>query len=137
MNRAPPTLVAMVGLSGSGKTWLARRISGAIGALHLRSDVERKRLAGLTPLASSRSAPDAGIYTREFNERTYARLLDCARACLHGGENVVVDAANLRHREREAFVQIAGQAGARVRLAHCDAPIDVRRERVAERGAAG
>jgi aminoglycoside phosphotransferase family enzyme/predicted kinase len=137
MNRAPPTLVAMVGLSGSGKTWLARRISGAIGALHLRSDVERKRLAGLTPLGSSRSAPDAGIYTLAFNERTYGRLLDCARACLGGGENVVVDAANLRRREREAFVQTAAQAGARVRLVHCDAPIDVRRARVAERGAAG
>jgi predicted kinase len=130
-------LVVMAGLSGSGKTWLARRIADTIGALHVRSDVERKRLAGLSPLERSRSAPDAGIYTLEFNERTYARLLDCTRACLRGGEHVVADAANLRRREREAFVHAAAAAGARVRLLHCAAPMEVLRQRVAERGAVG
>ena len=131
--RAAPLLVVMVGLSGSGKTWLARRIAETVGALHVRSDVERKRLVGLSPLELSRSAPDAGIYTPEFNERTYARLLDCTRACLRGGEHVVVDAANLRRREREAFVLAAAEAGAHVRLVHCVAPMEVLRRRVAER----
>jgi predicted kinase len=135
--RRPPTLVAMAGLSGSGKTWLARRIAAAIDALHLRSDVERKRLAGLAPLASSHSAPEGGIYTREFNDRTYARLLECARACLRGGENVVVDAANLRRDERDAFVRLAAELGARVKLVHCVAPIEVLRERIAARRAQG
>ncbi|HEX6572230.1 MAG TPA: AAA family ATPase, partial [Steroidobacteraceae bacterium] len=135
--RRPPTLVAMAGLSGSGKTWLARRIGASVGALHLRSDVERKRLAGLAPLASSHSAPDGGIYTREFNDRTYARLRECARACLRGGENVVVDAANLRRDERDAFVRLAAELGARVRLVHCVAPIAVLRERIAARHAEG
>ena len=114
-HRSAPMLVVMVGLSGSGKTWLARQIADAIGALHVRSDVERKRLAGLAPMESSRSAADAGIYTPAFNERTYSRLLDCALACLRGGEHVVVDAANLRRREREAFLQSAAAARARAR----------------------
>jgi aminoglycoside phosphotransferase family enzyme/predicted kinase len=133
--RGAPLLVVMVGLSGSGKTWLARRIAGSIRALHLRSDVERKRLAGLGPLDGSRSAAGAGIYTPEFNTRTYARLLDCARACLAGREHVVVDAANLRRHEREAFVKLAADIGARVKLVHCEAPMHVLRERVAGRQA--
>jgi aminoglycoside phosphotransferase family enzyme/predicted kinase len=137
LRRAPPMLVVMVGLSGSGKTWLARRIATAIDALHLRSDVERKRLAGLAPLERSRSEPDAGIYTPAFNERTYARLIDCVNPCLEGGESVVVDAANLRRRERHAFLQAAAAARARVRLVHCTAPTDVLRRRVAERGVEG
>ena len=135
--RRAPTLVVMVGLSGSGKTWLARRIAEAIGALQVRSDVERKRLAGLAPLASSRSAPDAGLYTQDFTRRTYARLAECVRSCLSGGESVVVDAANLRRREREAFVRIAADLGASAQLVHCQAPLEVLRERVAARSAAG
>jgi predicted kinase len=135
--RRAPTLVLMAGLSGSGKTWLARRIAEAIGALHVRSDVERKRLAGLAPLASSRSAPDAGLYAPDFTLRTYARLGECVQSCLRGGESVVVDAANLRRHEREAFVRIAAECGASAQLVLCQAPLEVLRERVAARRAAG
>ncbi|HET9694267.1 MAG TPA: AAA family ATPase [Steroidobacteraceae bacterium] len=135
--RRAPTLVVMAGLSGSGKTWLARRIAEAIDGLHVRSDVERKRLAGLAPLASSGSARDAGIYTQEFNRRTYARLRECVRCCLQGGENVIVDAANLRRDEREAFVRIAAELGARAHLVHCQAPLDVLRARIVARSATG
>ncbi len=80
IGRPRPRLVVMVGLSGSGKTWLARRIAARCGALIVRSDIERKRLAGLQPLDTSASAPDAGIYSREFNARTYERLRDCVAA---------------------------------------------------------
>ena len=135
--RPAPTLVVMAGLSGSGKTWLARRIAETTDALHVRSDVERKRLAGLAPLAASQSAPDAGIYSHEFTLRTYARLRDCVRSCLRGGENVVMDAANLRRDEREAFVRIALDSGAGVQLVHCQAPLEVLRERIIARSASG
>jgi aminoglycoside phosphotransferase family enzyme/predicted kinase len=137
LRRRPPTLIVMLGLSGSGKTWMAHRIAGHIGALQVRSDVERKRLAGLGPLERSASAPDSGLYTREFNARTYARLRECVRHALRGGEHLVLDAANLRQDEREAFVRIAAELGAPVRLVHCHAPAEVLRERVAVRSRAG
>ncbi|MGI9246331.1 MAG: AAA family ATPase [Steroidobacteraceae bacterium] len=137
--RGAPALVVMTGLSGSGKTWMARRIAAACYALHVRSDVERKRLAGLGPLVDSGSAPDAGLYTPEFGARTYARLVDCVSSCLRGDENVVIDAANLRRHERDAFrhAAAAAGAGARVAIVHCQAPIDVLRQRVAARRASG
>ena len=133
--RATPALVVMIGLSGSGKTWLARRLAFAGDALHLRSDVERKRLAGLGPLDDSRSPADGGLYTPEFGERTYTRLRECARSCLSGGQNVVLDAANLRRHERAAFVALAQEQQARVRFVHCVAPLATLRKRIAMRRA--
>jgi aminoglycoside phosphotransferase family enzyme/predicted kinase len=130
-----PTLVLTCGLSGSGKTWLARAIAPSLGALHLRSDVERKRLAGLAPHEDSRSEPDGGIYTLEFNARTYERLERCAAAALEGGETVIVDAAFLRRGERLRFREIAASAGARAVILHCQAPVDTLRKRVAARQA--
>jgi uncharacterized protein len=132
-SRSPPLIVLMVGLSGSGKTWLARQLAVTLDAFHVRSDVERKRLAGLGPLQPSASPPDAGIYTREFNDRTYARLLECARHCLAGQENVVIDAASLRREERKSFAAVAATTGARFRMVHCVAPPQTLRARVAAR----
>jgi uncharacterized protein len=131
-----PRLLVTCGLSGSGKTWLAQRLRAPLGALHLRSDVERKRLAGLAPGADSRSPPDGGIYAPEFTARTYARLLECARAALEGGESLIVDAACLRRAERLQFVNLAQARGARVAIVRCHAPDAVLRERVAARLAA-
>lgn len=131
-----PLLVLTCGLSGSGKTWLADRVARERGLLQVRSDVERKRLAGLGPLDDSRSPPDGGIYTREFNERTYAHLLDCARSAIDGGASLVVDAAFLRARERLAFLALARKLGATARVLHCHAPLEVLRARVGARRAA-
>ena len=135
-DRPPAQLVITCGLSGSGKTWLARRLAAELRALHVRSDIERKRLAGLSPLADSRSPPDAGLYTPEFNDRTYRRLAECARGCLLGRESVIVDAAFLRRHERRDLVAIAASIGAPVSIVHCTAPIEVLRQRIASRRAA-
>ncbi len=131
-----PVLVLTCGLSGSGKTWLARAIAPPLGALHLRSDVERKRLAGLAPCEDSRSDPDGGIYTLEFNARTYQRLEECAAAALAGGESLIVDAAFLRRGERLRFIDLAAAAGAHAVIVHCRAPDAVLRQRVIARSAA-
>jgi aminoglycoside phosphotransferase family enzyme/predicted kinase len=135
--RPSPSLVLTCGYSGSGKTWLAGRLAVALGALHLRSDVERKRLAGLGPVADSRSPPDGGIYAPEYTQRTYQRLLDCASDVLGGGENVVVDAAFLKRGERERMLALAAELGIAAAIVHCVAPMDVLRERVGLRSRAG
>ena len=131
-----PMLLITCGLSGSGKTWLARRLATQLGALHLRSDVERKRLAGLEAHEHSRSPPDAGIYTLAFNERTYGRLRDCAAAALAAGEPAIIDAAFLRSHERQTFLTLAQERGARFAIVHCHAPETVLRDRVNARAAA-
>lgn len=131
-----PALLITCGLSGSGKTWLARRLASRLGALHLRSDVERKRLAGLAAHDDSRSPLDAGIYTLAFNERTYGRLHDCAAAALAAGEPAIVDAAFLRRDERRRFLALAQQRGLPFAVVHCRAPDALLRERIVARAAA-
>ena len=82
--RRPP-LVITCGLSGSGKTWLARRLGvparRAARALGRRAQATRRTRGAR---ADSRSPPDAGIYSLEFNERTYARLRRLRRSRARG-----------------------------------------------------
>ncbi len=94
------------GLPGSGKTTFAQYAIEQLGAVRIRSDVERKRMFGLSPLEGSRTL-DVDIYSREATTRTYARLLTLARAVLAAGYPVVVDAAFLRRDEREQFRALA------------------------------
>jgi aminoglycoside phosphotransferase family enzyme/predicted kinase len=131
--RARPALLLTCGYSGSGKTWLARTLAGDLHALHLRSDVERKRLAGLGSLDDSQSPQDGGIYTPEYTRRTYDRLHDSAADVLGGGESVIVDAAFLKRDERERMLDLADRLEVHAAILHCTAPMDVLRERVAGR----
>jgi hypothetical protein len=135
--RPRPCLVVTCGLSGSGKTSLARAVAAPLGALHVRSDVERKRLAGLGPLDDSRSPPDGGIYSRDFTERTYARLQDCARSALLGGESMIVDAAFLKRDERRDMLGLARRMAVPFAILHCVAPLAVLRERLESRSRSG
>ena len=136
LQRARPSLLLTCGYSGSGKTWLSRALATECHALHLRSDIERKRLAGLGFLDDSHSPPDAGIYTGEYTRRTYQRLHDCAGDLLRGGENVIVDAAFLKSEERRRMLVLADRLDVRAAILHCVAPEQVLRERVGARSQA-
>ena len=130
-----PALVIAHGLSGSGKTTATLSLVEQLGAIHLRSDLERKRLHGVAPLSSSGSGIATGIYTREATAATYRRLGELARLILGAGYSVVVDAAFLRRAEREAFHLLAEAAGAPFLILDFHAPLDALRARVAARRA--
>lgn len=136
---APPRrrLVLMRGVSGSGKSWLAARLAPLLPAVWVRSDVERKRLAGLDAQARTGAAPGAGIYTPAFSDRTYARLLDCAGAALDGGQHVIVDATFLDVQRRQPFRALASRQSASFAVLRCQPPVALCRARVQSREAAG
>jgi aminoglycoside phosphotransferase family enzyme/predicted kinase len=134
--RQAPPLVLMHGLSGSGKSTVARALVEQGGAIRLRSDVERKRLHGLDALASSAGAGQA-IYGAGSSERTYAHLLQLARQLLASGHAVVVDAAFLEHAQREAFGALAAELQLPLTVVDCGAPAAVLRARLQARAAAG
>lgn len=133
--RPAPWLVLTGGLSGSGKSAVAQGLLGRLGAVRLRSDVERKRLFGLAP--EDRPPSALGLYNLAANRRTYDRLLALAEAALAAGIGVVVDAASLRRAERAAFADLARRQGARHVLLWCEAPEAVLRARLQARAAAG
>lgn len=133
---AVPLLIALGGLSGSGKSTVAQCCVEQLGALRLRSDVERKRLFGMRPRQrpGQGGAPNAELlYGAAATAATYARLFELSRALLGAGLSVVFDAASLRRSERDTRRQLARDCGARHLLLHCSAPPAVLAARVAAR----
>ena len=128
-----PRLLVTHGFSGSGKTHLTQRLLEAAGALRLRSDVERKRAHGLGALETSAGRVPGGIYGPRATQRTFERLEQAARTLLRAGWPVIVDAACLRHAERERFATLAGELALPFTLLDCQASTDTLRERVRAR----
>ena len=123
------------GFSGSGKSSVALQLLCAAGAVRVRSDVERKRLHGLAPLARS---ADLGldIYGEQATRLTFDRLRACARGALLAGYPVIVDAAFLRRAERRSFETLAAELHVPFAILDCRAAHATLRRRVAERDAA-
>jgi aminoglycoside phosphotransferase family enzyme/predicted kinase len=131
--RPPAGLVITCGLSGSGKTTFARALAGSLGALHIRSDVERKRMHGMSAEARGQAAIGTGIYTLQASAATYERLARLARAVLLSGFPVIIDATFLRRGERDAFRDLARRTRARFVIARCEAPLPALRARLLAR----
>jgi hypothetical protein len=126
-------LIITHGLSGSGKTWLSQQLLESLGIIRLRSDVERKRLHGLTPHARSGSAIDSGIYTVEAGRRTYARLAELARTILRAGHPVIVDAAFLKRHQRDLLRVVSDQTRVPFVILDVQTPESVLRARLQRR----
>ncbi|WP_029008132.1 AAA family ATPase [Azospirillum halopraeferens] len=129
----PPRLVAVGGLSGTGKTTVARGLAPAIGpapgAVVLRSDVLRKRLHGVAE--TTRLPPEA--YTPAATAAVYAAIADAAAAALAAGHAVVADAVYARPEERQAIAAVAAAAGVPFHGVWLEAPAPVREQRVTGR----
>jgi len=134
-HRRDARLLITHGLSGSGKSFVARQWLQQAQAIGLRSDVERKRLFGLRALDASAGLVPGGIYGDEATRRTYARLGELAATALAAGWPVIVDAAFLRRGEREAFRRLAEDLRVPFTILHCQAAAVVLQQRVAARAA--
>jgi aminoglycoside phosphotransferase family enzyme/predicted kinase len=128
-----PGLIITHGVSGSGKTSATQALLEGSGAIRLRSDIERKRLHGVSALARTHAAPDAGIYSQTATAATYEHLLQLARRVVSAGYRVIIDAAFLRRGERDAFRAAARELGVPFRVLAFDAPATILRERVTHR----
>jgi len=126
-------LLVTHGVSGSGKSWVAQQLLEQAQAIRLRSDVERKRLFGLRPMDASAPRVHGGIYGSDATHRTYARLRELAAVALAAGHRVIVDAAFLRPAERDDFQRLARELRVPFTILHCEAPVEVLRERVRSR----
>lgn len=107
-------LVLMSGLSGSGKTWIAQRLAPRLLGVHLRSDIERKRLAGMSPIQRSDSDVEQGLYSRAATADVYHHLAWCAESTLAGGYSALVDATFGKRAHRARFHELAARLGVRM-----------------------
>jgi aminoglycoside phosphotransferase family enzyme/predicted kinase len=129
----PPRLIAIGGVSGSGKSALSRAIAPQIsaipGALHVRSDVERKRLFGVD--LAEKLPP--GAYAPEISDLVYRLCRKRANLALTAGRSVIVDAVHARPDERRAIAEVAEKLGVSFTGLWLEAPREVMQERVAKR----
>jgi aminoglycoside phosphotransferase family enzyme/predicted kinase len=133
---SPRSLVITHGVSGSGKTTVTSALLEAIAIVRIRSDVERKRLAGLAAESRTNSAVDAGLYTPEATRRSYERLRALAETVLRAGYSVVLDATFLDRGERDACRTLARALDVAFWILDCRAHHSALRERVVSREAA-
>jgi aminoglycoside phosphotransferase family enzyme/predicted kinase len=133
VDRALPTLFIMHGVSGSGKSWMSARLVSQLGAIRIRSDVERKRLGGVSSSLLENSGFEEGLYTPALSHRTYARLLECADHCLKGGFDTIVDAAFLHGADRRLFANLAAARGFHFVILACEADLAVLTARIEQR----
>ncbi|RMH08205.1 MAG: aminoglycoside phosphotransferase [Nitrospirae bacterium] len=135
IRRQVPTLFIMQGISGSGKTTVSQLLLEAIGAIRVRSDVERKRLFGLPPGVRPPASLQERLYTPAMTDAVYERLETVANTLLQAGYPVIVDATFLQRRHRHRFRQLAQRLAIPFSILACTAPDTILRERVATRGA--
>jgi aminoglycoside phosphotransferase family enzyme/predicted kinase len=122
-------IMMMSGLSGSGKTTIAKEIARKLGAIHLRSDAVRKHLAGI----GVNQKGDDSLYSPEMNEKTYNRLLELGVMLAAQGFSVILDAKYDRQGLRQKVMNQGGKQNIPVQILHCDAPMAVLRDRVSGR----
>jgi aminoglycoside phosphotransferase family enzyme/predicted kinase len=130
LSASTPRLIAVGGLSGTGKSTLAAALAPSLppvpGAVHLRNDVERKRLFGV---ADTVRLP-AGAYSPAVTDLVDARMDALAAAALKAGSSVVIDATLRDPARRAAAAALARQEGASFAGLWLDAPREMRLRRV-------
>lgn len=122
-------LILMSGLSGSGKTTVAKQLAKRIGAIHIRSDAVRKHLAGIE--ISERGGDQ--LYTPQMSQKTYERLLELGKMLVSEGYSVILDAKYDRHRWRDPAIDYACSNNIPLWIIHCSAPMEVLRDRILQR----
>ena len=133
--RPRAVMVIMRGLSGSGKSTVARNLCEQTGMIQLRSDVERKRQAGLAATDTSHSGIDNGLYSSDKTTETYRQLGTLAKSVLEAGYSALIDATFLKRQHRDQFRAQAAASGTPFLIIECFAPDNELERRILTRQA--
>lgn len=128
-----PKLIITRGASASGKSTLSRQLVDAMGAIRIRSDVERKRLFNIDASESALEEINSGVYSARASQQTYQKLIELAEHVIKAGYSAIIDAAFLKYGQREPFEQLAKHLNAPYIILEATAADDVLRQRIMDR----
>ncbi len=126
-------LIITHGYSGSGKTTISQEILEHLPAIRIRSDIERKRLSGLSETQRSDDEQKKIIYSKQVNEQTYQRLLELSQRLLEAQYHVIVDAAFLQQERRKPFKELAQTLHKNFVILDCQAGVEILKLRLNQR----
>lgn len=129
----PVKLIITHGVSGSGKTTFTQSLLQAIPAIRIRSDIERKRLAGQKKVNKVRIDQKKNIYTKEFTDFTYKKLEALAETIINSGFSVIVDATFLDKSKRDQFRNLANLKQVEFMILSFTAPEPILKKRISDR----
>jgi aminoglycoside phosphotransferase family enzyme/predicted kinase len=128
---APPRLIAVGGLIGTGKSTLARALAERLGAVWLRTD--EIRLKEFSRFRREGTGFSQGLYASRISALVYQRLIERAEAAIHQGKSVVCDGTFSKAEGREALRRIAKRHRASFYFFECTVPRAVAMRRAGRR----
>jgi len=126
-------LIITHGLSGSGKSTLTQALLEKLGAIRIRSDIERKRMFGLNALSQSEDHIKQNMYNEKSFQATYQHLADMARLIISYGFPVIIDATFLKQSQRQLCQSLAGQLQVPFIILDCQLPKHILQKRISHR----
>ncbi len=132
-----PAIVLTHGLAGSGKTILSQALLEVLGAIRIRTDVERKRLHGLAPRDRSTAGIARGLYAPDATVATYRHVCKLARLVAASGHVTLVDATFLKRWQRDLFRKLAADLQVPFVIVSFSASESTLRERITRRAIEG
>jgi len=136
-------LIIMSGMSASGKSTVSQQLVDKLGVIRIRSDIERKRLFAINTSnktvinndadSNTSNAIDSGIYSKQASQQTYAKLAGMASDVIRAGYSVIIDAAFLKHEQRQPFQKLAEHLKVPFVIVEVSAPADILRQRIVQR----
>jgi aminoglycoside phosphotransferase family enzyme/predicted kinase len=135
--RPAAKLIIMSGMSASGKSTLSQQLLDKLGAIRIRSDIERKRLFGIVSTDNTADKVgnniNTGIYSTEASKLTYEKLITLTSMSIKAGYSVVVDAAFLKYKQRKPFQKLAEHLDVPYKIIQVSAPAEILRQRIMQR----
>jgi aminoglycoside phosphotransferase family enzyme/predicted kinase len=132
-----PAIVVTHGFSGCGKTVSSMGLVQRVGAIRIRTDVERKRLHNLGPTERDPAGLASSMYSDDVTRWVYLRTQALTRGIVGAGYAVIVDGAFLKRWQRRLFHDLAAELGVPFAIVSFDVPQATLRARIAARMAHG
>lgn len=130
-----PYMLLMHGFSGTGKTTVSTELVDQLGAIRIRSDVERKRL--FAPPGQQNQGVNKGIYSHKVSDQTFDHLASLAETICNAGYPVIVDATFLHKAYRTHFYKLAQDLAIPWGMVSCELADTEVRKRLVDRQSAG
>ena len=128
-----PTIIITRGMSASGKSTISQSLLEKLGAIRIRSDIERKRLFNIKPDHDSHENIKQGIYTDDATQKTYLKLLELAGGIIDAGLSVIVDATFSTVEQRKLFKELATKKQAHFIILEIVATDETLKQRIRDR----